>query len=396
MTHIAMTSGSTPTQLLREPLRPLKMPIPSGRILIIDDESVNIKIVRKYLRDVGFNDIISTTDSSDVFDLIDEAKPDVLLLDLVMPVLGGMEILERIRCEDRWSRLQVVILTASTDRETKVQALQLGANDFLGKPVDASELIVRVRNALLLKAHFDQMDNYSRRLEEEVVARTAELTASRDEVIYRLAKAAEFRDDDTGRHVIRVGRFAEAIALKLGWSEENANLLRQAAQLHDVGKIGVPDSVLLKPGKLTPDEFELIQKHCGFGKKIVEPVRDVEWKTIQRHTFLGSALLGVSSSPVLEMAERIALTHHEKWNGKGYPLGLAGDDIPIEGRIVAIADVFDALSTKRTYKSALPSDQCFEIMRAERGEHFDPEVLDAFLAIRHEIIQIRIECADTE
>jgi putative two-component system response regulator len=396
MTHIAMTSGSTTTQILGEPNRSRTMSIPSGRILIVDDESVNVKIVRKYLRDVGFNDIISTTESSDVFDLMDEAKPDVLLLDLVMPILGGMEILEGIRSDEQWSRLQVVILTASTDRETKVQALQLGANDFLGKPVDSSELIVRVRNALLLKAHFDQMDNYSRRLEEEVAARTAELSASREEVIYRLAKAAEFRDDDTGRHVIRVGRFAEAIALKLGWSIDAANLLRQAAQLHDVGKIGVPDSVLLKPGKLTPDEFELIQKHCGFGKKIVEPVRDAEWQTIQRHTFIGSSLLGVSSSPVLEMAERIALTHHEKWNGKGYPLGLTGADIPIEGRIVAIADVFDALSTKRSYKPAFPSDQCFDIMQSERGEHFDPEVLDAFLAIRHEIIQIRIESADTE
>jgi putative two-component system response regulator len=395
MPHIAMTSGATPTQTLRADTG-WNTAVPGGRILIVDDESVNVKIVRKYLRDVGFSDIVSTSDSTEVFDLMEESPPDVLLLDLVMPVLEGMEILERIRSDSKWARLQIVILTASTDKETKIEALRLGANDFLNKPVDASELIVRVRNALFVKSHFDQMDSYSRRLEEEVVARTAELMASREEVIYRLAKAAEFRDDDTGRHVIRVGRFSEAIALKLGWSVESANLLRQAAQLHDVGKIGVPDAILLKPGKLDPDEFEIIQKHCGFGKKIVEPIRDNEWHSVQRHTFIGSALLGVSSSPILEMAERLALTHHEKWNGKGYPLGLSGEDIPIEGRIVAVADVFDALSSKRTYKPAIGSEKCFEIMAAERGEHFDPKVLDAFLSIRHEIIQIRIECADTD
>jgi putative two-component system response regulator len=289
-----------------------------------------------------------------------------------------------------------LVLTASDDRKTKLRALELGATDFLAKPADPSELIPRVRNCLVVKAHQDHLRHYAQELEREVSKRTAQLEASTNYVIYCLARAAEFRDDETGRHVLRVGRYAGIIARQLGWSESQAVVLEQAAQLHDVGKIGIPDAVLLKPGKLTPEEFEIVRKHCGFGKKIFEPMTADEWHQWQYHAELGRRIIGDTTAPVLQMAARIALTHHERWDGSGYPLGLASLDIPIEGRITAVADVFDALSTSRSYKPAFPLDRCFSILEDGRGSHFDPEVLDAFFAARGEVLQAQILFAEVD
>jgi putative two-component system response regulator len=190
-----------------------------------------------------------------------------------------------------------------------------------------------------------------------------------------LARAAEYRDDDTGHHVIRVGKYARLVAKQLGMDAESLDIIEQAAQLHDVGKIGIPDDVLRKPGKLSESEFEVIQKHCGFGKRILQRMSPGEEQAMRRHADFGAEILKTSPSPILDMATRIALTHHEWWDGSGYPLGLKGDNIPLEGRITAVADVFDALSTKRCYKDAFPIEKCFAIMEEGRGRQFDPRIL---------------------
>ncbi|MCA9246651.1 MAG: response regulator [Planctomycetales bacterium] len=367
------------------------------RIMIIDDEPINVKVARKYLEREGYLEFVTTTEPEKAFDLILEKLPDVILLDIMMPQVSGLQMLEQIRRDDRTNDLPVIILTASTDKQTKLDALNLGATDFLNKPVDPTELAPRVRNALCVKAHQDHLANYAWEMELEVSTRTAALKAAQDELIHSLARAAEYRDDETGQHIKRVGRYAEVIARELGLAENFVRLIADAAPLHDIGKIGIPDSILLKPGKLEPDEWEQMRKHCGFGKRIVEsPVSQEEMATFRTHTDQGARLLTGSSSPVLRVAARIALTHHERWDGSGYPIGLAGNDIPLEGRIVAVADVFDALSSKRPYKPAYPLDKCFEIMEEQRAKHFDPKVLDAFVARREDIVKIQCALADCE
>jgi putative two-component system response regulator len=366
------------------------------KIMIVDDEPINIKLVQKYLRMAKYSQTVTTTDSTQAIALLRKERPDLVLLDIMMPKVSGLDILGAIRADQRLFPLPVLILTAATDRETRLKALELGATDFLAKPVDDTELIPRVRSALVVKAHHDYLTAHAQQLEEQVRTRTAELTASRLELIHCLARVAEYRDDQTGRHVIRVGRYAGMIARELGMDDEFVDLLVHAAPLHDIGEVGIPDAILQKPGRLTPEEYELMQNHCRYGKRTVAPMSGDEWRAFQTHTLVGEKIIAVSHSPILEMAGRIALTHHEKWDGSGYPLGLAGDSIPIEARITAVADVFDALSTKRHYKPAFPLENCFEIMRQGRGSHFDPRVLDAFLARKPEIVQIRIEHADFE
>jgi putative two-component system response regulator len=208
-------------------------------------------------------------------------------------------------------------------------------------------------------------------------------------VILCLARAAEYRDDDTGHHVVRVGLYAGIIARRLGLDRAAVELIEQAAQLHDVGKIGITDEILKKPGKLDPAEFECMKRHCEFGRNIIEPFADSEWKALRTHTSIGAKIMEPGTSPILVMATKIALTHHEKWDGSGYPEGLAGEAIPIEGRITAVADVFDALSHKRPYKPAFPLDKCLGVMEDGRGKHFDPIVLDAFFAGLDEVEGVR-------
>jgi putative two-component system response regulator len=284
-----------------------------------------------------------------------------------------------------------IVLTASNDPEVKLKALRLGASDFLAKPVDPSELMLRVQNVLAVKAYQDHLADYSVQLEKQVMARTQELVRSRQEAIHCLARAGEYRDDDTGHHVTRVGRYARLIAEELGLDSERLDLIEQAAQLHDIGKIGIPDAILHKPGKLDPQEFDLMRTHCNVGRKIIDPLSHEESIRLTSHTSVGMQILGSTSSPVLKLAAVIAASHHEKWDGNGYPAGIAGTDIPIEGRIVAVADVFDALSSSRPYKDAFPIEKCLQILIDGRGTHFDPDVLDAFIRRREEAISIRTE-----
>ncbi len=364
--------------------------------MIVDDEPINVIVAQKYLSLAGFENFITTSDPRETIALAYMNQPDLVLLDIMMPDISGLDILATLRADPNWVALPVVILTASNDQQIKRQALELGANDFLSKPVDPTELIPRVQNVLTVKQYHDHLREYSHRLEAEVLRRTADLARSRQEVIHCLARAAEFRDDHTGRHVFRVGRYARIIAAELGWTGDRLDFLEQAAQLHDIGKIGVPDSILLKPSKLTPQEYEIMQKHSDYGRKIMQSLPDHERNVLPEHTELGARILETEESPILSLAATIALSHHEKWNGTGYPLGLAGEDIPIEGRITAVADVFDALSSKRPYKPAFPVDQCMQILEEGRGKHFDPQVLDAFFRRRAEIIRTLMQYADTE
>lgn len=373
----------------------VEKPVGSGsKILIVDDEAINIKVTKKYLEKDGHGSFITTTDSREAMALILEQQPDLVLLDVVMPNVSGLDILKEVRQDKRCESLPVVILTASTDPETRLTALHLGATDFLAKPVDPSELISRVRNMLVVKAHQDHLAAYAEQLEQAVQQRTYELAMSQKHVIECLARAAEYRDDDTGRHIIRVGCYAGLIADELGFPAERCKQIEQAAQLHDVGKIAIPDEILKKPGKLDAEEFELMRKHCTVGHKIIQPMSDRDAHILRTHPELGARMLNVGSSEIIRLAARIALTHHEWWDGTGYPIGLAGSDIPIEGRITAVADVFDALSSERPYKKPFPREKCFKIMADESGTHFDPDVLDAFFARQDEVVRIQLDNVD--
>lgn len=357
--------------------------------MIVDDEPINIKLIQKYLRSAGYHDFVTTSESREAVSLICSTNPDIIVLDVVMPHVSGLDILETVRGDQRLAHLPVLIVTASTDEQTKIDALELGATDFLHKPVKPTELLPRVRNSLVLKAHHDQMAAYSKRLEAEVAQRTADLAQSREEVIHVLACAAEYRDQETGNHVIRVGRFAGIIARELGCSDMDAELIEHAAILHDAGKLAIADSILLKPGKLSAKEFELMRHHCEYGERILKAQPSDDSQPFLLHSRPPS-----TRSPVLRMAAVIARTHHERWDGTGYPDQLKGEEIPIVGRITAVADVFDALSSKRCYKDALPFEECIEQMLRERGKHFDPKVLDAFLARIDDVAEVVKTLAD--
>ncbi|MCA9035503.1 MAG: response regulator [Planctomycetaceae bacterium] len=367
----------------------------NSHLLIIDDEPINLRLIEKCLQQAGYTQISTHSNPSTAFATIAKIRPDLVLCDVIMSV-SGLDILKQVAADEELRHIPMVMVTASDDELVRSHALELGAAELLTKPLRSTSLLPRVRNALLLKSRTDQIHGYSRLLEQQIQQRTAELMMSRLELIHCLARLAEFRDNETGHHVIRVGRYAGLLARRLNVAPELAELIEQAAPLHDIGKIGIPDEILLKPGKLTPEEFELMQKHVGLGKRVFQPLPYEDAQSLRNHTVLGELMVSIGSSPLLQMAAEIALTHHERWDGTGYPIGLKGEDIPISGRIVAVADVFDALSSKRPYKPALPLDRCFEILLECRGTHLDPAVVDAFLTARDEILQIRIKLADID
>jgi putative two-component system response regulator len=367
----------------------------NGMVMIVDDEPINVKLVQKYLKCAGYSRFATINDPRTVFDRVLADPPDVLLLDVMMPEVSGIELLRRIRGDARLDYFPIIILTAADNQETRIRALELGATDFLAKPVNAAELVARVRNSLMLKAH-QNLKSYSQELEQQVRLRTAELANSRLELIHCLARAAEFRDNETGHHVVRVGCYAGIIARKLGLPESMVELIEHAAPLHDMGKIGIPDAILQKPGKLTPDEFEIMKRHSVFGKRTFEPMSSDEWRTFKNHTLVGENILGGERSPLIALASKIALTHHERWDGSGYPLGLKGEEIPLAGRITAVADVFDALSTRRPYKPEWPLDRCFAAIDEGRGTQFDPAIVDAFLASRDQVVEVRMRFVEVD
>ena len=375
--------GSTAEEVLSNP-----------RIAIIDDEPINIKVVQKYLQLEGYQRFFTTTDSRHAMELIRKETPDAVLLDIMMPHVSGLEILEDIRNSEELLDIPVIILTAANDTETRLEALRLGATEFLGKPVDSIELQVRLRNVLTAKAHRDHLKNYAWELELEVAVRSTELAETHQEVIQCLAKIGEFRDNETGNHVIRVGRYAEIIARQLGLPHDHTEQIGQASALHDIGKVCIPDSILLKPGKLDKAEHDVMKGHCKHGKNTCSMSPGDEPAEFRSHTTAGMMIAEVGKSPLLKAAAVIAYTHHEKWDGSGYPSGLSGEDIPIEGRITAVADVFDALTSERPYKPAFSLDKSLDIIKDSSGSHFDPAVVDAFFAGLGEIKKVYAEYSD--
>lgn len=359
-------------------------------IVVIADDQHAFDVQRSLATEGYLNVIVAEV--SEAQSAFKDVPPDLLVLDATLAIADDFRLLRELRGHSfKWP---VLLLMDSSKLHLRRRALEFGAADFLYKPVDPQELSIRVRNALISKVYRNRLLNESEELERQVRRRTADLTAARAELIHCLARAAEFRDDDTGLHVVRVGRYVGLISRRLGLPESYVDLLELASQLHDIGKIGVPDEILHKPGTLDPEQWERMQQHVAIGHQIIQPLKPRDWELLKTHARLGGSLLQVTSSPLLVMAAKIAQTHHERWDGSGYPLGLAGEDIPIEGRITAVADVYDALSSKRPYKKPFPRAVCFQILEEGRGKHFDPQVLDAFFACREEIVNVQLEYMD--
>lgn len=338
-------------------------PYTTARILIVDDEPANVRLLERLLEQEGFANLESATDPRQVLPLFTEFRPDLILLDLHMPHLDGFAVLKQLRPRiPDVDYLPILVLTADVTAEAKQLALSLGAMDFVTKPLDHAEVRLRIRNLLQTRFLYQEVQNRKQILEEKVRERTAELEEAQLEILERLALAAEFRDDETGRHTQRVGSTSALLARAVGLPPDQVALIRRAAPLHDVGKIGIPDAILRKPGKLTPEEFEVIKTH----------------------TTIGAQILSGSRSRLLQVAEEIALTHHERWDGTGYA-GLAGERIPLPGRIVSLADVLDALTHDRVYRKAWPFDDAAAEIELQRGRQFDPQLADAFLQIKGEL-----------
>lgn len=343
------------------------------KILVVDDEDRNRRLMEALLVPLGY-EVILAVDGEEALRKVQETPLDVILLDVMMPGISGFDVARKLKENEETKIIPIVMVTALQDVESRIKAIEAGADDFLSKPVDRTELQARVKSLLQVKAYNDHMRDYQKELEAEVAKRTEELrkafetikTASLD-TIYRLSRAAEYKDEDTGAHIKRMSNYSAAVARQMGLGKDDVETILYAAPMHDAGKIGIPDRILLKPGKLDPEE----------------------WEIMKQHTTIGGNILGGSDSGFIKLAEVIALTHHEKWDGSGYPHGLRGPAIPLAGRIAAIADVFDALTSKRPYKEAFSLEKSFAIIREGRGSHFDPEVVAAFFAVEKEILSIR-------
>lgn len=343
-----------------------------AKILIVDDQNDNIQLLTHILEQQGYSQIMGLYQSTQTVRLVRDWNPDIVLLDLMMPVMDGYDVLAQLQGQlPADAFLPVLILTADHSPSAREKALTLGAHDFVSRPFEVFDITLRVRN--LLHARFLHLELQSRNdnLESLVRERTKkledyewELKEAQLEVIERLGRCGEYRDEDTGLHTYRVARHCRHLAQQMNMSADEVEVIRRAAPLHDVGKIGISDTILLKPGRLTEEEFRIMQTH----------------------TEIGARLLAGGNSELVTVAERIALSHHERWDGTGYPNKLAGRQIPIEARILAVADVFDALTHERPYKDAWPVDRAEEEIIRQRERQFDPEVVEAFQAIRHEML----------
>lgn len=324
---------------------------PRRTLLLVDDEATNLQVLRHTLQD-GHR-LLFAKDGHAALDLVQKDRPDLILLDVMMPGMTGYDVCKALKADARTASIPVIFVTALADVEHEHKGLELGAVDYIAKPFNPHIVKARVRTHLSL-VHAD------------------EVLETRLQIVRCLGKAAEYKDNETGAHVIRMSHYSRIVAVALGFDEYQADELLHAAPMHDVGKIGIPDAILTKPGKLTAEE----------------------WAVMRRHTVIGANILGDHSSGLLKLAASIALYHHEKWDGSGYPHGLAGEEIPLPARIVALADVFDALTSERPYKRAWSVEDAVSLIRKESGKHFDPQVVSAFLDNLPEILKVKERWAD--
>ena len=344
----------------------------NATILIVDDQMTNILLLGSILQNAGYTRIHSTQDPTKVVSLVKELNPDLICLDIRMPQINGFQVLGQMKGVQKDVHLPILVLTSEEDRETRLRALDSGATDFLLKPFDKIEVLMRIQNLLDTSLLHRTILLQKETLEETVRIRTQQLKETQLEIVHRLAQAAEHRDNETGSHIVRMSHYALVLGRACGMNEDECDILFHATPMHDVGKLGIPDRILLKPGKLDADE----------------------WEIMKQHTVIGAKLLSNSQSPVLQMGETIALTHHERWDGSGYPNRLAGEDIPLVGRICAIADVFDALSSKRCYKEPWPLENVLKELRSLSGIQFDPRLLEMFDELLPVIMNIQRTHAD--
>jgi len=357
------------------------------KLLIVDDDPELRTLLKKHLEEEGYT-VFTAKDGEEAIELIQKENPDVALVDYLLPDIDGISLCKWIKNNPDTLDIGVILITGLNDEETRIKGLSAGADDLLTKPFFLPELKARIRALGKFKKYRDFLKNYQTILEEEVEKKTKELQKTYIElqqtyqeikelsleIIYRLAKAAEYRDEHTGSHIQRVSYYSVKIAEKIGLPPSEIELIKYGSPLHDIGKLGIPDSILLKPGALSPKE----------------------WEIMKMHTLIGSKILKGSKIKYLNAAETIALHHHERWDGTGYPHGLKGEEIPLYARIVAVADVFDALTTDRPYRKALSVDTALKIIEQESGTHFDPELANEFLKIKDEILEIREFFKDEE
>ena len=333
-------------------------------IMVVDDSPENIDVLVNVLSP-QYRIKVALNGEKALRLCLEKSLPDLILLDIMMPGMDGYEVCRHIKSKTQTAKIPVIFVTARRDDEDEKKGFDLGAIDYITKPVSPAVVRARVKTHLAL---YDQANH----LDSLVRERTRELQETRLKIVQRLGVAAEFKDNETGMHVVRMSMVSQHLGLAAGMSETEAETLLHAAPMHDIGKIGIPDNILLKPGKLSPEE----------------------WKIMKTHTTIGARILGDEQREPLRLARTVALTHHEMWDGKGYPTGLAGQEIPLAGRIVAIADVFDALTSERPYKKAWSVDQAVEFMKKEAGSHFDPDLLSLFLNMVPRAIEIRHQFDD--
>ncbi len=346
-----------------------------SKILVVDDEPSNLRLLKKLLAIEGYNNVATVSDSRAVCPRHAEENFDLILLDINMPHMDGFAVMEELKTmQQHHDYLPVLVLTAQIDRETRLRALNSGAKDFLTKPFDRQEALNRIHNILEVHTLHKTVRNQNEELESRIRERTQELYDTRLEIVQRLGRAAEYRDNETGYHIIRMSKYSQFLALAAGMSEFEAEQILHASPMHDIGKIGIPDNILLKPGKLNAEE----------------------WKIMQSHTTIGDRILSGSSTELLELARQIAMTHHERWDGSGYPYNLKGEEIPLHGRIVALCDVFDALTSKRPYKKAWTVEDAMMEIRRSCGSHFDPRLVGLFEGILQDILTVMAKYQDTE
>jgi len=348
------------------------MELKNSRILVVDDEIINLRLIEKILHSAGYQFVELVSDSREAVERCCKQKSDLILLDINMPYLDGYDVMRNLQALNQELCAPIMVLTAQQSREFRVKALDLGARDFITKPFDQVELLARVRNLLHAFKFEQSLSSRKEQLEHLVRERTQELHDTRLQIVRKLGRAAEFRDNETGNHIIRMSKIAALLGRACGFKEYDCDLLLNSSPMHDIGKIGIPDNILLKKGKLDAEE----------------------WEIMKTHTVIGGDILAGDDSDVMQMARSIALTHHEKWDGSGYPKGLVGENIPLVGRITAIADVFDALTSERPYKHAWPVPNAIEYIKENAGNHFDPALVDKFLKLMPEIQQIIEEYSD--